>query len=72
MKKYAKPEFNFYKFEVETSIMTESPTPSPTGMVVFGGSQLSAASVDQLPQTDALTKAYTEYGDGGDWNWENK
>lgn len=73
MKKYTKPEFNLYKFDIETSIMdaTATPSPTPTMGVVYSDSGTSAHLSADIPK-DVSTKVYTQYNDGNDWNWENK
>lgn len=66
MKNYVKPEFNIHSFNVETSIMDATPTPTVAPMI-------SEANINIKNTGELSKKYYAEYkNDDANWKWEEQ
>ncbi len=65
---YNKPEIEVYSFDVNTSVMTSSPTPTPTFGIASQSGGIS--DVDMIPSvTEQAVKKYYNVDDEN-WHWE--
>lgn len=69
MKKYNKPELEILRFDIESSVMAPTTSPTPMPGVLKRDAVISDAT-DYIPTESVDQKVWTTIDEEENWNWQ--